>query len=55
MNEINYDKDLYDFFSKLIDDKEELILLKNIMSGVDGEIIIEEFIKSQGVQQNDQC
>ena len=53
MDENKFDEDLFEFFSKLIDDPNELTLLKNIMSGVDGEIIIEEYIKSQGDQEDD--
>jgi len=48
-----YDEDLFEFFSKLIDNPKEIDLLKNIMSGVDGDKIIEEYIKSQGDQKDD--
>lgn len=53
MTDNNYDKDLFVFFSKLIDEPEELDLLKQIMSGIDEEKIIEEYIKSKGDSKND--
>ena len=53
MTDNNYDKDLYEFFSKLIDEPEELNLLKSIMSGIHEEKIIEEYIKSTGDSEND--
>ena len=49
----DYDKDLFDFFSKLIEDEEEIDILQKIMGGVEFEEIIENYIDSIRLLEND--
>lgn len=53
MNNNEYDEDLFDLYTKLLDEEEEIDLLKKIMNGVDGDKIIDEFLKSLGDKKND--
>jgi len=53
MEKKEYDEDLFEFFSRLLDDDIEIDLLKNIMSGIDNETIIKNYIDSIGEQEDD--
>lgn len=48
-----FDKDLFDFFSSLLDSEIEIDLLRKIFSGCQGDEIIEEYIESLGGLEND--
>ena len=48
------DKDLLDFFNKLIEDEQEVAILNGILANLSNEAIVENFIKSIGMNKNDQ-
>jgi hypothetical protein len=54
MENPQYDKDFYDFFSNLINDDEEVDLLRKILEGKDEESIVKEYIQNLGENDDDQ-
>jgi len=54
MENPQYDKDFYIFFASLIEDEEEVVLLRKILEGKDGESIVKEYIQNLGETNDDQ-
>ncbi len=48
-----YDKDILEFFSKLLEDTSEINLLKDILSGAEFDEVIEKYLDSIGAQEHD--
>jgi hypothetical protein len=54
MENPQYDKDFYEFFASLINDDEEVDLLRKILEGKDVESIVKEYIQTLGEMSDDQ-
>lgn len=54
MGNNSYDKDLFNFFSQLIEDNDEITILEEILSDKSNEEIINSFVASISEDTNDQ-
>lgn len=54
MDSPQFDTDLFEFFSHLIDDEEEVEILRKILEGKVNEIIIREYLQNLGNKTDDQ-